>query len=252
MSSPCVKLLDHFVEDPKGTVYTVDGAHPAPNPNFVTGGTIAGFEAAFLAALNNNPNAALKEMLKRTGKPDVTSFTGLPLDTYSFSVGLADLTGDETDPTSKVFHPPYVALHDKDSIYPASLIKVAPILAAHQLKFDALQKAKLASPAVQASPTKLKNFVYGALTTDWKAKGIDKEKLPNLRGVLDADATGVTFDATFTHHMMNITHPDPKKDQVAQMNQGMTQCMTRIDGPFIGPAFLGLGICDPNKVVLCT
>jgi len=240
-------LLDHFVEDPKGTVYKVDAAHPAPDPGFVTGAAIAGFEGNFLAALNKTPSAELTRRLTRPGQPDVTSFTRLTLAPYTFSVALADLTGDETDPTSKVFHPPYVASRDHDSLYPASLMKIAPILAAHQLKFDALQKAKLASAAVQADPAKLKNFVYGALISDWAAKGIiGKKQRPDLRAVLDADSTGIIFDKNFMQFMMMITHPDENKDQVVQMNKGMAELMERIHAPYMGSVFLQLGLCDNN------
>jgi hypothetical protein len=125
-------------------------------------------------------------------------------------------------------------------------MKIAPILAAHQLKFDALQKAKLASAAVQADPAKLKNFVYGALRSDWTAKGIGKTQQPNLRAVLDADSTGIIFDKNFMQYMMMITHPDPKKNQVAQMNKGMAQLMKRIHAPYMGSAFPQLGLCDKD------
>jgi hypothetical protein len=243
MSSPCVKLLDHSVEDPPGTVYTIDAAHPAPSPGFVS--SVMGLDGNFLAALNKTPRADLTAMLKRPGKPDVTSFTQLTLDPYKFSVALADLTGDENDPTSKVFHPQYTALRDKDSVYPASLMKTAPIFAAFQLRFDALQKATQASAADQATPAKLKKFVFAGLKSDWKAKGLGT--LPDLGTILDADASGIIFTKTFDRQMNNITHPDPAKNQVAQMNGGMAYLMKHIHAPYLGSALIQSGLCDKDK-----
>jgi hypothetical protein len=247
MLPTCVKLLDHSVEDPAGTIYVIDAAHKAPDPNFTTT-TPPTFELKFLDAINQDPRADLKVLLQRTGKPDITSFAGLNGHGFSFSVALADLTGDVNDPTSKVFHPLYAAYHDKDSIYPASLMKIAPILAAHQLLFDAQQKAKTASPADSATPAKLKKFVFDGLIADWNAKGLGVWGEPNLGKTLDVDSGGkVILNKTFFAQMDAITHPDPKGDEVKEMNNGMWFTMHKLHTPYMGSAFLQLGLCDQNN-----
>ncbi len=241
----CVKMLEHWVEDRLGTGFTLDPQN-RPTPNFVTG--FARLDTLFDDALNKTGRTSLGTLLHaKTGAADIDTLFELDVGPYTLSIALADLTGDENDPNSKVFHPQYVAYHDRAVIYPGSLSKIGPIYAAHQLKFDADHIATGAPAATQANPAKLKKYVFDKLRADWKTAGIPGSDRPVLEEILVVNSQTFALTKTFAKRMNDITHPPDDTDWKKHnpMNEGMDHLVRRLQFPYMGSLFLQSGLADP-------
>jgi hypothetical protein len=239
----CVKLLDHYAEDKQGTIFTLDPLNK-PTPDFVTG--LTRFDTLLQDALNQSPRADLAALLHRPTKPDLASISALqkaPGSPYAFTVALADLTA------GKLTKPHYASFHDHDAIYPASLAKVGPIYGAHQLEFDATQKAAQAPAATAADAGKLQKWVFAELRKDWKAKGLKSGQQPDLEAILVVDKATkkVVFTPGCSKQMDAITHfKGFGTAAINAMNNAMAFLMKGLHAPYLGSALLQSGLCDPN------
>src|SRR5258708_16017074 len=239
MTPPGTSWRSLFAEDPPGTIYPIDATHKAPAPGFNTGVNPTNYQQKFLQAINKSPRDDLKALLHRNGEPEVTAFSDLRNPHYAFSAALADLTANPSKPQ-------YAAFFDKDSIYPASLAKIGPIFAAHQLKFDPLQTAKQAPADVSADPIKLKKWLFDRLQSDWKAKGLPQDRQPVLKKILTVEPAGIGFTDNCLKQMKAITHPESNDFDAAinEMNNAMTFLITNLHASYVGSALLQSDLCD--------
>jgi hypothetical protein len=252
----CVKLLDHYMGDEHDNPYLVDATHKPPDPGFNTGADPVNFELALQTAIQKSPRPELATLLHRTVKPgkpaipDVQSFSDLDNSPYKLSIGIADMTGDPTDPNSKFNKPMYAAHFDRESIYPASLAKLTVIYALHQLKYDAAQKATTAPASMQGNKAKLTQWVFDSLHADWTAKGLKRSRQPVMQDLLVADAAGKTmvFTPLCIANMRHITHPDNfDVAGINEMNNAMTALITSVHASYMGSVFLQSGHCKEDQ-----
>jgi hypothetical protein len=255
----CVVKLDHWAEDPPGTIYKIDATNKAPAPgyNIGTDADFAKWEQfrdRFLEAIQQTPRPLLTALLHGPGHVDVTVFSDLSLAPHDITVALVDLTDDTNSPTGKLRRPHYVNYHDRNAIYPASLLKMAAIYAAHQLKFDLQQIARGAPSAIRTDPVKLKTWLVAEAKTAWQSKGLSEKKQPNVATIVDVASTAdpttnvsvgdIIFTKTCAAKMNDITHPGGGGANA--MNGGMAFLTKNIRGAFMGSAFLQSGLCQES------
>jgi hypothetical protein len=229
-SSRCIKKLDHFMADSQGK--TIKLEESKLDPNFEV--DPATLKQKFSDEMKQRPREGLAALL------GIDSFIDLATPPFELSISLVDLTKDKID------HPQYVSLNDTMAIYPASLGKIAPLYAAHQLKYDVTTKRR-------NMPGKSLTLIFDSIRDDWTASGVRRRrssKLPDLNGQPDlekiltvSDTDDLIFSPMFKKQMNSITHGD----NAGAMNHAAGALIEKIGWPFMGSALLQSGLCNEQS-----
>ena len=231
--SKCLKLLQHATEDASHDPAALSGPYA---PGFTSPSKLT---SALTAALNAPRAAATFPDVAKLGITKLieanTNTNAVP---FRLGIALVDLTGP-----ARLAAPEYAGFNDTTIISCASLFKLAPIFAAHQLKWDLLAKVAAAPATFTNAAEKLK-WAFAQIIEDWKGKGLSPWIAPNLRKILVVDPTGnIDFDPTFDAKMRSITAPKTAK-QVDEMNAGAGHLLTMLHWSYIASAMLQTGITN--------
>jgi hypothetical protein len=229
--SKCIKLLQHYTED--ASQKPVALAQPY-DPNFTSSSKLS---AALAAAMSESRPA---ERFRAMSKIGISTFEECNVKPFRLGVALVDLTGP-----ARLAQPEYAGFNDTTIISCASIFKLAPMIAAHQLKFDVLAKVATAPSTITDTAKKL-TWAFGELTAEWKSKGLNPYYAPNLREIIVVTTGGdIDFHPTFDTQMRAITGASRfAYATVNEMNQGAWHLITRLQWTYIASVMLQTGITD--------
>ncbi len=152
-------------------------------------GPMIGFHGFLRPNLNFDPilQAAFDGVLAKikTALPSlVASNTSLPTSLDPFSFALVDLTDDARTPGFGRSRPAYAGFNDTKSVPCASLIKLLPLYAAHQLRSDARALASVTSPTSIADLASL-------LRKNHRRMRAADDTFPLVEEMFELDAQGI-------------------------------------------------------------
>jgi hypothetical protein len=230
--SKCVKLLRHYTEDASHKPVALAAPY---DPNFTSSAKLS---AALAAAMSEERTP---ERFPDVDKLGISTFAQCNVTPFRLGVALVDLTGP-----ARLAQPEYAGFNDTTIISCASIFKLAPMLAAHQLKFDVLAKVASAPSTITDTAKKL-TWAFGELIGEWKSKGLDPYSAPHLRKIMVVTKGGdVDLDPTFDKWMRAITGPSSfgLAAAVNEMNQGASYLIDHLNWTYIASVLLQTGITD--------
>jgi hypothetical protein len=229
--SKCIKLLQHATADASQKPIALAGPY---DPQFTSPPKLT---TALTAALNAPRTTA--NVFADVAKLGISKFIDANTSPFHLGIALVDLSG-----STRLAAPEYAGFNDTTIISSASIFKLAPIFAAHQLKFDVV--AKLASaPATITDDNKKLAWAFGELRKEWKAKGLPASLAPNLEKIVVIDAGDAAFDKTFDAKMKSITAPKSSGTAaINEMNSGASHLIKRLNWTYIASTLLQTGITN--------